>query len=52
MEEDRILNIVTDFEYTQDQKDAMVSMASMTIFADITVELNGEFIGGHPRRHK
>lgn len=51
MEEDKILSLGTDFDYTQDQKDAMVEMANLPIFADITVELNGSFIGGRPRKH-
>jgi hypothetical protein len=50
--EDRVLNLVTDFDYTQEEKDAFATFANQPMFADtITILLNGDFIGGRPKRH-
>lgn len=43
------LNLSTDFDYTQEQKDAFEALANSAIFADVTVNLNGNFIGGRPK---
>lgn len=43
------LNLVPNFDYTEDQKAAFVAFASQPIFADVTVMLNGDFIGGRPK---
>lgn len=43
------LKLVTDFDYNEDQKSAFVAFAAQPIFADVTVTLNGDFIGGRPK---
>lgn len=45
------LNLIANFDYSQEQKDAMIAFANQPIFADVTVMLNGDFIGGRPKKH-